>query len=159
MPDILRSLDGVYQFRYAEYWAEGKQACWVMSNPSRGVPRTNPTRRRVRAFTEAWGFGSFVTVNLHPYRADTPQELLDAEYPACNDAFLRLAVSGSDLVIAAWGAHPSAQPERVTGITDDLWCLGATRNGSPLHPLYVPAGSQLVSWPGNNPHPKLFTRM
>jgi hypothetical protein len=55
-------------------------------------------------------------------------------------------VLGCDLVIVAWGAHKWARG-RLAKCGPGLMCLGKTKSGAPIHPLYRPANTPLETWP------------
>jgi hypothetical protein len=128
---------------------------WLLLNPSiAGLCRTadnlDPTLRRVRGFTRAAGFDGFTLVNLYSLVSTDPAGLavedpadLSAEGPMIE------ALSGVDRLVCAWGAHPRAavRARAVLALTGArLECLGTTRDGWPVHPLYQPAAAGLRAW-------------
>ena len=117
---------------------------WLMLNPSTADTQTDdPTTRRVVSFSQSWGFGGLVVVNLFAMRAIRPSLLRNAVDPVGpdNDATLRRWVRRGGHLVAGWGVVPRCLRGRVTPaakrMTDDLLCLGRTKEGRPRHPLYV----------------------
>ena len=101
-------------------------------------------------------------VNLNPIISTDPWAL---PYWNGTDPFNRALIEEylpmADLVIAAWGAvHWSlsqkiALPELIyefRGIAQrDLFCIGTTKNGAPLHPCRAPYTDRPVLWKAMNP--------
>lgn len=149
--------DGVYRYTLSRLWApERGKITWIMLNPSTAdAMKDDPTIRRCVKFTEAFGAGGMVVVNLCALRATDPDELLKAEDPSGpdNGEWVCRAVHQADKVIAAWGAL-SRQLTRWSKIVLDLmkeddiklWCLGTTKDGQPRHPLYVRGDTKLMPW-------------
>lgn len=153
---------GTERFRYVLHrdWSgmlftRPRPVVWVMLNPSSadGI-RDDATTRRCIAHTERLGYYRLQIVNLFAYRSRDPKrirQLGDAAVGRANDEHIALAVERAALVVCAWGAHRWAQDrarEVVSVIgSHDLWCLGTTADGSPRHPLYLPAATELVRWP------------
>ena len=139
------SSDGLYRYSLMRDISPlvGCGTCtFVMLNPSTAdAAQDDPTIRRCMGFARTWGFGRLKVVNLYAYRATKPSDLWLADDPIGpeNDHVLSIAFGGSDLLIAAWGAH--AKRDRVAEILS--WpvrprlCLGLTKSGAPRHPLYL----------------------
>lgn len=71
---------GRYRWRLSRRWDDGPQACFVMLNPSTADGLDDdPTVRRCVRFARGWGYGELVVVNLFPYRATDPGELITAQ--------------------------------------------------------------------------------
>jgi len=109
--------DEQYRFTLTRDWGTGTgRACWIMLNPSTADgTKDDPTLKRIIKFSQSWGYGSLVVVNLYPFRTSKPAEcrkLADCEAsgPDANENMCadRVIVWGetsrSDLVIAAWGS-------------------------------------------------------
>jgi hypothetical protein len=82
---------GRYRYRLDRRWADGPSIAWIMLNPSTADSNTDdPTIRRIRAFSQAWGFGALTVVNLYAWRATDPRDLWQAPGPVGpeNDAYL-----------------------------------------------------------------------
>lgn len=147
--------DRAYRYALVRRWSRpGPLLVWLMLNPSTADAFVlDPTLRRCRSFTQAWGYGfhgGMLILNLFALRSTDPDALLHHPDPVgpANDAVLssvlaadRKVVSG--LVIAGWGAHPiavSRAPRVVEAVTAAGWRLGAagtTKLGAPRHPLYL----------------------
>jgi hypothetical protein len=142
--------DGLYRYSLSRDLGSlgGEGVCtFVMLNPSTAdATQDDPTIRRCVRFAREWGYAQLKVVNLYAFRATDPRDLLRVTDPIGpeNDHVLSLAFGASDLTVAAWGVH--AQPDRVATIMDGplhpRFCLGVTKNGSPRHPLYVPASAR-----------------
>jgi hypothetical protein len=143
--------DGLYRYALTRGLGslDGEGRCtFVMLNPSTadGV-EDDPTIRRCIRFAREWGYRELKVVNLYALRATDPSKLWLADDPVgpLNDHTISLVFGGSDLIVAAWGAH--ARADRLAQFTEDfaLWqfhALGLTKDGAPRHPLYLRADSE-----------------
>lgn len=124
---------------------------FLMLNPSTANENHNdPTIRRCSDFAARWGYGRLIVVNLSPLRATDPKDLLAAgrepdEVWERNMQHVMAAANASSRVILAYGVNGEVltRDQYVVGRLKDvmstrLYCLGYTKNGMPLHPLYVP---------------------
>lgn len=105
----------------------------------------DPTIRRCIRFTRDWGYAKYVMLNLFGIRSTDPLGIADAADPVGpdNDEWIRRTIADADIVIAAWGAFPTnGRAEQVLPMIPLPFCLGVTSNGSPRHPLYVPAATR-----------------
>lgn len=131
---------------------DGEGTCtFVMLNPSTAdAEQDDPTIGRCLGFAREWGYARLKVVNLYAYRATDPRDLWAAEEAGIrivgpeNDHAISLAFGGSDLIVAAWGAH--ARPRRLAEFAETfggwrLHALGLTKDGAPRHPLYMRADS------------------
>lgn len=150
---------GLYRYELERWWGDGPGVLWIMLNPSTADARLDdPTIRRCRGFTRAWGHDGFGVVNLFALRATKPTHLLDHPDPIGpnNEGFIRrwLQWDRVSLAVAAWGAWkvPSLPDmdrrllDLATEVGRPLWCLGETKHGDPRHPLYVRADQTLRRW-------------
>lgn len=120
---------------------------WVMLNPSTADAEVNdPTIRRCIDFTQRWGYGSMLVLNLYALRATDPDELIREPAPCGpdNDRVIAELAPACDLIVCAWGTHPMAPPraravESLLGPAVPLYGLRWTVTGEPGHPLYLPA--------------------
>jgi hypothetical protein len=150
--------DGRYRYELRRRWGDRPGTiAWIMLNPSTAdASQNDPTIRRCIGFTAAWGYDSLCVVNLFALRATDPRELTKASDPIGpdNDDWLyrRSGTIGVPAVIAAWGARSLARDrarsliERGVLPRHGLSCVGATKDGHPAHPLFVPAGRQPAPW-------------
>ncbi len=142
------SADKRYRYSLWRRWGSRSSGkiTFVMLNPSTAdAEKFDPTVRRCFGYARDWGFGSMDVVNLFAFRSTYPEQLKRAGDPVGpgNDAAILKAVSGSDLVVAAWGVHGRLlrRDAEVIGLLDGvkgLHCLGRTKAGAPLHPLHQP---------------------
>lgn len=157
--------DRTHRYRCWRTWdADLPPLAWLMLNPSTADERVlDPTLKRVRAFSIAWGFGGFEVWNLWSLRSTDPKGLwarlrerdqqapfrtLQEPFNANVIAILAELPRFRDAV-CAWGdfsgCPTSMRPmaENVAGaiastVAPDgmnLWCLGRTKSGQPIHPL------------------------
>lgn len=150
---------GVYRYNLVRAWDDAApRVCFVMLNPSTANARCeDPTLRRCRGFAQSWGFGSLELVNLFAYRSADPRSLVLAQKLTVpvdpigpqNDVYIDAAVARAARVIVAWGGWGSlcGRDAAVLERIPEPHCLGATRNGHPLHPLYVPKAVMPVPYP------------
>lgn len=130
---------------------------FIMLNPSTADAETDdPTIRRCLGFAERHSCTRLTVVNLFAFRATKPSDLLKAEDPVGphNNGYLDEQIgyhaSMRGPIIAAWGSHPFAR-DRARLLTEKwgfcLQALGHTKDGSPRHPLYLPAKAELRPFP------------
>lgn len=150
--------DEVYRYSLVRTWDEGETATWIMLNPSTADALVDdPTIRKVVGFSQRWGFGSALVVNLFAYRATDPKQLPKVDDPIGPDNNVYLfGAMFAPLVVVAWGstgdyASKYFRRQKVREIADKigtpLRCLGVTKSGDPRHPLYVPYSTELTGWP------------
>jgi hypothetical protein len=127
----------------------------VMLNPSKATAEIDdPTIRRCIGFATAWYHTSLTVVNMFALRATDPSELLTHPDPFGpeNEKYIDAALAEHCIgtVVVAWGAHALVRKRAspmMRKLSDyGVQCLGTTKDGSPKHPLYVPAAQQLVPW-------------
>lgn len=154
------SEDGVYRYWLTRAipsplrWV--RPVTFVMLNPSTAdATLDDPTIRRCLAFATKWGATELRVVNLFALRSTDPKELYKHPDPIGpeNRRFLEQGGRGAHRVIAAWGAHamrvrPEWVREALSILGPSLSCLRLTADGSPGHPLYLPAASEPQPFPG-----------
>jgi hypothetical protein len=155
-PTAVFDLTRKFRYELTRTWSDAAPWVWVMLNPSTAdAMQDDPTINRCARRAERFGAGGIIVVNLFAYRATRPADLARCPYPVgeFNDEFIRLATTEPGLmVIAAWGKHGtlrgrSAQVTRtLTAAGIPTWCLGTTKNGQPVHPLYQPRDADLVPY-------------
>lgn len=145
---------GQYRYRLERIWNDALPPVhWIMLNPSTAdATQDDNTIRRVISFSQSWGYGSAIVLNLFAYRTPHPRLLQQASDPIGprNDKHL---AEISEPVVAAWGSHIFAQAraeEVLRFLPREIVCLGQNKNGSPKHPLYV--GSAVVPILYSNPN-------
>lgn len=151
----ITSPDNAYRYLLTRTWDPAPPVvAWVMLNPSTADDRQDdPTIRKVRGFSQRWGFGGVVVVNLFPLRSTDPAGLraagVDRHGPLDNGAAIWTACHGR-VVVLAWGAHGArfrhgavretmgyVQAATPLGVV----CLGRTGSGEPRHPLMLGYGT------------------
>jgi hypothetical protein len=140
-----------YRYRLWRAWGDRASRCvFVGLNPSTADESSDdPTIRKCIGFATRWGFGAVDVVNLFAWRSTKPDGLLGAA-PAHvgddNDRALAATFRSAQRVVWAWGAHDERVRRLVQArLETDDWrratrgviggTLGATKNGSPRHPL------------------------
>lgn len=148
------SADGLYRYRLDREWGRGLRAVWVMLNPSTADAEVDdPTIRRCVGFTKAWGLDALTVVNVFALRSTDPKALRGHGDPVGpdNDDYMRWAIDGAAIVIAAWGqSWPKPFAGRVGSVgrmlSGKAHHLGLTASGQPMHPLYRPANCDVLPW-------------
>ena len=135
------------------YTRSPKTVLFVMLNPSTADETTDdPTIRRCMGFARREGGTRLEVVNLFAQRATKPKHLrvpTDLEERE-NLQVIVEAVERADVIVCAWGANAMSRRcyarswlLTVWGNDKPLRCLGKTADGSPRHPLFVPADQPL----------------
>ena len=156
---ILLGPDNCYRYLLTRTWdPSGSTVAFIMLNPSKANAEVDdPTIRRCIRFAQEWQHGSLAVVNLYAWRETYPARLREVNRMQVvgpdADKYLQEVFAHCTSVVAAWGANAYVHPERVrymlslarkAGVT--LQCLGTSLNGSPRHPLFVPADKSLEDW-------------
>ena len=155
---------------------QGQTITWCLLNPSTAtgdVP--DPTMRRVIDFSRRWGYGRALITNLFPLRSTDPRglktigeglgidahaNLLSPRFTTTtfrpNTAAITLAIQVSDVIVAGWGSnvpktmmHVAAAITELIRISGKGRCLRLNADGSPGHPLYLRADTELKPYPSN----------
>jgi hypothetical protein len=132
-------------------------ANFICLNPSTADEvQDDPTIRRCAAFAKAWGFPAFCMTNLFAWRDTSPEMMMAAADPIGddNDHWLASIARDAGIVVAGWGKH-GAFNDRATEVVDllrrhvnvTLHALRTNADGSPEHPLYIPAACSPITWP------------
>ena len=152
---------GLYRYRLERRWQRPHcdMLVWIMLNPSRAdADIDDPTIRRCARFSQGWGYGGLIAVNLFALRSTDPSALLTATDPVGseNDEHIINACTefmpseyGRRDIIAAWGAHPFATARALHVLamaTTEAHCLGTTKEGHPRHPLHVRADQPRINF-------------
>lgn len=163
------SPDRKYRYFLQHRWDEPltqRAVIFIGLNPSTAdETKLDPTLCRVRGFAAAWGYNSFIMLNLFGYRTTSPKNLRQSRDPVGSDSDWWIAESApkADLIVAAWGSLGSyrARAEMVLTLLSSrpIYCLGTTQGGYPKHPLYVPSGAGPVPYRLRTPPlPRSFRR-
>jgi hypothetical protein len=137
---------------------------FCMLNPSIANERElDPTLRRCLGFAKSWGMDGMLITNLYPLVATDPKQLLatlDIRGPQkaawyINDTHISDAAQRAEFTVVGWGASVAKMPlsDRVErfycsllGVHGAVKCLGVTKGGHPVHPLYIAANTPLQDW-------------
>ncbi|MEV8518603.1 DUF1643 domain-containing protein [Dyella marensis] len=155
--DSVISPCGQWRYLIRERWAPGPIVGWVCHNPSTADHlKADNTKTRMRNFSITWEFGGFWVGNRYAGgRSPNPGDLdgMDDPVGPDNDRWLAELARSVDLIVVGWG-DLFATPERTARVVEilhasgkPLHCLGANRNGSPKHPLYVSGAARPLPWP------------
>ena len=152
--DAKFSRDRLHRLCLSRHWDVSKPAvAFIGLNPSTADENLDdPTIRRCINFAQSWGGGSLYMLNLFSLRATDPNVMKAHEKPNTeeNNQWLLEIARQSEIVVAAWGNHGSHQGrdkdviEKLGWMGLEVMCLGFNKDGSPKHPLYVPANMPLV---------------
>lgn len=140
---------GLYRYTLTRRWNNDlPSVVFCMLNPSTADHETNdPTITRCIGFSQRWGYGGLVVVNLFAFRSTDPNGLwrvVDPIGPDNDRHILEQAMRSDErVVVAAWGSQPRALGRganvmamlRQNGIT--VKALKLNTGGQPSHPLYI----------------------
>lgn len=173
-------IDDPYRYLLWRRWSDEPAAVvpdvtWVMLNPSTADgDHDDATIGKCRRFAVAWGFGGMHVVNLFAYRATDPAALravpeAGAVIGVHNGNYLDGATVGAvtytgipptgRVVVAGWGAHGllynrgRAFLQWMTHAGRPVHHLVRNLDGTPRHPLYVPAATVPTPTPTGRPCP------
>lgn len=158
---------GRYRYLLSRTWSDAPLALFVLLNPSTADASVDDqTVRKCIGFSRSWNLGGFNIVNLFALRATDPKDLWEARWDHRvgpeTDAHITAAIAaaGGDLVVG-WGRlEPPAKNrelvrarvQHVLELINDVgrqpMCLGTNADGSPRHPLYLPATTKLEPYDG-----------
>ena len=146
---------GRYRYSLWREWEDGDGIIlWIMLNPSRAdhLGNNDPTIERCERRSVSWGFQRMEVVNLFGLSSPYPKALREATDPVgpLNDAGISESAARASMILCAWGALGAllGRSVAVTTLLADrpLHCLGTTRTGEPVHPLYLPYGRTPVPY-------------
>jgi hypothetical protein len=132
----------------------GPGIAWICLNPSTADEnQLDPTLRRIRGFSAAWGYTHFIMLNAFAYRATDPADMKAAADPVGpdNDHWIAHWAGRVDRVMLGWGEHGAhlGRHEQVLALLDPAkaCCLARNASGQPKHPLYVAQRSRPRRYP------------
>ena len=144
----LFSDDGGHRYVLWRIWDTTRPCIqFVGLNPSTAnEDQDDPTIRRLMGFTKKWGYGGFYMTNLFALVSPHPEDLRTAEDPiGDNDRHLVETRKKCEHIVFCWGAFPKIFRDiQVARMFEGALCFGTTKDGSPKHPLYLPASTTLV---------------
>lgn len=134
-------------------WENSTNLCaFIGLNPSTADEHyDDPTIRRCVNFAKAWGHSGLVMLNIFAFRATDPRDMYAAPDPIGpdNNETLIEQCNHCTMVVVAWGTHGHWKDRgfEVKNILQNhvtLWCLGLTKAGYPVHPLYQPKDAKPI---------------
>jgi hypothetical protein len=150
------SSDRRYRYLLRHTWqppSAPKFCTWIGLNPSvADEAQLDPTLRRIRAFSAASGYNGFIMTNLFGLVSTDPDQLYTADDPVGpeNDRYILQAVTETRKVVVAWGILGGHQKRCQTVlkmlVRFDVMCLKETKEGYPIHPLYVAGDTELIRY-------------
>lgn len=145
------SPDRKYRYYLWRIWDANKPAIlFIGLNPSTAdATMDDNTIRRVRRFASDWGYGGVYMMNLFAWVTPYPAELLLCQDPLGDNNKWLLEISGKCKdVLCAWGSFPEAasRAKEVQAMFPKALALVINKDGSPRHPLYVPAKTKPVNF-------------
>ena len=150
--DAAMSDDGLYRYWLSRRLSAGDRTIlFVGLNPSTADGRADdPTIRRMAGFARAWGYNWLMVGNVNAWRSPDPTQLPADPLTAVglpNVEVLTWMAQRAEVVVAAWGRHPlnsyAAMLAAWIMALPHAQCLGCNANGTPRHPLYLPATTRL----------------
>ncbi len=146
------SPDRDYRYTLKHEW-DASLPCiaWIGLNPSTAdESKLDPTLRRVKDFSQRWGYGSFIMLNLFAYRATDPEMMKCRDDPVgpYNDGHILTSISHCKQIVVCWGRHGGYAGRgedviRKIARIRPISCLNLNKDGTPIHPLYVKADTPL----------------
>jgi hypothetical protein len=159
-PNMIRDArfadDAPYRYWLTRTWERRRPILgWCGLNPSTaGAVRDDQTIRRVVDFSDVWGYGGVVMLNLFALITTNPARLVQHADPIGpeNDEYLWALTDGID-VIACWGGGvPDYWRPRARAIAHRLrrerttFHLGLTKAGEPRHPSRLARSTERTRW-------------
>lgn len=156
--DAVMSEDGRYRQLMRRWLGDtfpDRYILFIGMNPSTADATVDdPTCAREWTFARREGFSAMVKCNVGDYRATDPKMLVQPGIVAVSPAnipAIRQAANAAGRIVLCHGklnkALAPAGRELVQALRTDglnLWCFGTNADGSPKHPLYLRADTQLV---------------
>jgi hypothetical protein len=146
------SKDKKYRFSLWRIWDESKDiVLFIGLNPS-NADETNddPTIKKLITLCGNWGVGGFYIANLFAFITSNPKELLNAGDPigSLNDSKIQELSEKCSRTIFMWGNHGVLMNRNkiVSARFKSPYCIGITKKGNPIHPLYQNGHSELKEY-------------
>ncbi len=138
--------DGKYRFLLKRIWDKEKEnATLVMLNPSKAnLLKSDMTITNTMNFLMDKGFGSMSVVNLFPFMATTPKDLIGhkKDYKRENDKFIIEACENADSIFVGWvrGENKNRVKEVeviLRGYSNKVYCFQDNKGIKPRHPRNI----------------------
>lgn len=149
---------GDYRYVLGREWdADKPRVLFDLLNPSTAdAEMDDPTNRRGIDFSQRWGFGSCIFVNLFGWRSPHPKIMMAQEHPIGidNDMYVLQQAYRADLIVCAWG-NDGKHMDRAKTVErmfrnhgHKLHHLGRNKNGKgePKHILYLSSKLRPTVW-------------
>lgn len=106
----------------------------------------DPTIRRVIRFAKDWGYGGVIMCNLFVQVTPNPKELIIDTPLEITQWAIANHFYQTQMYVAAWGNFKEAtkRGDEIKNWLKPLYALKINKNGSPRHPLYVPANTKPI---------------
>ncbi len=156
--DAFLSEDRKFRFWLLRVWDETLPLmCFIGVNPSTADETVDdPTIRREMAFAKREGFGGILKLNLYAYRETVPAKMWKAQKAGVDimggrrnwGEALQTYVRefGCTMVVAAWGSQGKKRGPELSRGWKGLKCFGKNDDGTPKHPLYLKADTEIVEY-------------
>lgn len=141
---------GKYRYWLYRAWDSNKPTLiWLMMNPSTAdALKNDPTICKIIRYSNKWGYGSVLVLNIYAYRTSKQENLPDRMEEAVgpsNDWWLATMFRFAKLkripVICAWGVKHKERGRLVRRLADEaglrLSCLELALNDEPKHPRFL----------------------
>jgi hypothetical protein len=144
--DCIFSSDRKYRYLLKHVWDNNNknEISWIGLNPSTAdEKKLDPTLRKIKGFSNIYGFGSFWMLNLFALRSTDPAELYKDEFPvgSDNNKWILDITSKTNVVVCCWGSTGVFldRYKKVLEILnpDKLYYINLTKSDQPNHPLYM----------------------
>jgi hypothetical protein len=152
MNECIFSKDRKYRYLLIHRWESHmpeRPCMWIALNPSiANESQLDNTLTRIRVLSRAAGFNAFYMTNLFGLVSTDRRALQSHPEPIGknNDDHIRRIADRIPTVFVAWGTHGQQQnrDRKVIQLLAqvgrrELRCFGINKDGSPTHPLYLPA--------------------
>jgi hypothetical protein len=143
-----------YRYQLKEVWDPKRPlVLWLLMNPSVAcIEYSDPTLRRTGMFSRAWGYGGQLVGNILAYRSTDKMGLLKVDNPIGpkNNKMILDMAKEAKMVVLAYGQPPKKFKNRGKEVVEllkdhsDICYLKLSQNGTPIHPLYLPANLEPV---------------
>lgn len=154
------SLCGKYRYSLMRWWGEGhrlqaRTINFLCLNPSTATAEfSDPTVTRLTVRAKMLGFERLVVTNIFAFRSTDPKGLLAIADPVGpdNDTAIVNFARAANLMVCAWSSDRAARDRgpavekmlRDAGVK--LHVLKLSKDGNPMHPLYLPYELKPVEW-------------
>lgn len=153
------SEDGLYRFTLERTWfdeGDPSDPCtyitYIGLNPSTADANfDDPTIRRLIQFTRDFGYKGFEIRNLYALRCTDPDKVDRSKLISLDNESVLSKCRGEKIVLCYgknrnWPDWYWIIRKLELWYTDQLYCFGRNKDGSPKHPLYLKGTTKLQKW-------------